>query len=357
MNEPLLALRDVEVCRGPRRIAAARRLSLQEGEILALIGPNGAGKSTLLGVASTLLRPTKGEVLYRGAPVPQRRGARLALRRRFGCVFQEPLLLDRTAAQNVALPLELRGVSKKQAVAKATQWLERLSIAHLRDQDGRTLSGGEAQRVSLARTLIAGPEIVFLDEPLAALDTPTRERMMTELPDLLRDTAAVLVTHDHGEARRLASKVAVMLNGEVTAHGFVSDVFFRPANLELARFLGVENLIPARRRRDEVVLPGGETLRYEEPSALGPDVVVCLRAESVRVGVNGARGDDIRLRGRIESVAPRAMGHAVAVGFGGFSLEARAFAGDAERYRLEPGELIDVHFQRKLLHLLSGQAA
>jgi ABC-type Fe3+/spermidine/putrescine transport system ATPase subunit len=214
------------------------------------------------------------------------------------------------------------------------------------------LSGGEAQRVSLARTLITLPEIVFLDEPLAALDTPTRDQMIRELPELLRSRSAVFVTHDHGEARRLASKVAVMLDGKIAAHGLVEEVFFRPTSLPLARFLGVENLVPARQDGNGVVLPDGERLQCNGSSSSVAKVVLCLRAESVRIGLNGARDDDIRLRGRIECVEPRALGQAVSVGFAGFKLEARAYSGDAERYRLEPGEPIDVHFHRKLLHFV-----
>ncbi|MCU0664980.1 MAG: ATP-binding cassette domain-containing protein, partial [Myxococcota bacterium] len=126
MSEALLALHDIEVWRGQRMIAAGSGVDLAEGEMLALIGPNGAGKSTLLGVSSLLFEPSRGQVIYRGEPVPSSRGQRLALRRRFGSVFQEPLLLDRTARQNVALPLELRGVQRKEAAARADEWLERL---------------------------------------------------------------------------------------------------------------------------------------------------------------------------------------------------------------------------------------
>ncbi|MCU0664499.1 MAG: hypothetical protein MUC50_19505, partial [Myxococcota bacterium] len=202
---------------------------------------------------------------------------------------------------------------------------------------------------------IAGPEIVFLDEPLAALDSPTRERMMQELPVLLKGRAAMLVTHDHGEARRLAQRVAVMLDGKVVQQGAVEDVFLRPASLELAKFLGVENLVPARREGELVVFPSGLEWRCDEKSRASGDVVVCLRAESVTVGLAQAHPDDVCLRGRITAAQPRAVGLAVWVSLPGFTLEARAWPGGSQRTCLELGAEIDVHFHRKLVHLVSLQ--
>lgn len=351
MTQELLRTRDIQVCHGLRVVAEVDGLALDEAQVLAVIGPNGAGKTTILSVLSLLEKPTHGEVLYRGKSVPTRGPARLALRRRFGCVFQDPLLLDRSALENAALPLLLRGVQRRQALAKAHQWLDRLGISHVASQTGATLSGGEAQRVNLARTLIVEPEAVFLDEPLAALDTPTRERWLRELPALLSGRATLLVTHDHGEARRLGHRVAVMFDGRIAQLGTPDEVFQRPVSFEVARFVGVENLINAQVEGNLVELCSGQRL---EPSAAFEgrgQVVLCLRAESLRLGPAQRPDRELRLRGRVMDIAPRAEGFAVQVDIG-VVLEARAYGHDLERYGVTLHQDIDLHFDAVSIHVV-----
>ena len=239
----ILEALDLEAYRGERAVAHAARLGIGEGEHLAILGPNGAGKTSLLLALATLL-PFQGELRYRGAAV---RDAD-AYRRRIGVVFQRPLLLDRSVRENAALGLALRGVGRRERHARAEAELSRLGVAHLADRPAAALSGGEAQRVSIARALAIDPEILFLDEPFGALDAPTREALISDLVRVLRGrgTTTVMVTHDRDEALSLADRIAVVIAGELRQLDSAETVFGMPADPEIAAFVGIENVLPAK---------------------------------------------------------------------------------------------------------------
>ena len=236
----LLKLDGILVRYGDRTILEVRSLDIAPGEILAILGPNGAGKSTLLRVMGLLERPAEGKVFFRGVePAPRER---LAVRRRMATVFQEPLLLGASVYANVALGLKLRGLDRTSIAARVGPWLERLGIGHLAARSVRTLSGGEAQRASLARALVLEPELLLLDEPFSSLDGPTREELLADLSAILRDggMTTVFVTHDRNEAAVLADRVGVLIGGRLLQLGPTAEVFARPKNEAVARFVGRE---------------------------------------------------------------------------------------------------------------------
>lgn len=219
-----MRLQDLLLARGGQTILRVKEFRLAEGERLAVIGPNGAGKSTLLKVLALLERPTTGAVFFRGVKVTAKNA--LAFRRRMAVVFQEPLLLNTTVFNNVAQGLKFRGIDGAELQRRVDYWLERLSITGLRSRTPLHLSGGEAQRVNLARAFVLEPEIIFLDEPFSALDFPTRFNLLEELGELLvkTGTAAVFVTHDFTEIPFLTDNVAVMDRGEVVCRGKLWEV-------------------------------------------------------------------------------------------------------------------------------------
>jgi len=214
-GSPVLRLCGVTVSYGRRVVLDLPELTVGPGEVLAIMGPNGAGKSTLLHVAALLLRPQFGEVWIAGERAT-RRSAR-SLRRRTAMVLQEPLLFDVSVVANAASGLRFRGVRRGDAEQRARQWLEQFGVGHLATRNARTLSGGEAQRVSLARAFAVGPELLVLDEPFAALDAETREILVPELAVQLRatQTAAVMVTHDATDAGVLADRLVVLVDGRI----------------------------------------------------------------------------------------------------------------------------------------------
>ncbi len=219
-------------------------LAIERHEVLALLGPNGAGKSTLLQALALLEPPQSGRIALDGVVVT---GAGVAARRRMAVVLQEPLLLRGTVRDNVALGLRLHGIAKTEREGRVARWLERTGTDHLAGRNARTLSGGEQRRVSLARALALEPLVLFLDEPFAALDAPGRRSLIADLRGWLQAAgcAAVLVTHDRDEALDLADRVAVLMRGEIRQLGPIDTVFSEPADAEVARFLGIENIIPA----------------------------------------------------------------------------------------------------------------
>ena len=228
-----LSLRDVTVRRGRSTALRVPALDVPAGDVLAVIGRNGAGKSTLLQTLALLERPATGEVLFEGTSV---RGRERAYRRRMAVVFQEPLLLAGSVRHNVALGLRLRGVPRAERERRAGEWLSRLGIAALAERPAHALSGGEAQRASLARALALEPEVLLLDEPFGGLDTPTRRELLADLARLVRAThlTTVFVTHDWREVECLADRVAVLVAGDVRQVGPVAQVLRCPAGPEVA---------------------------------------------------------------------------------------------------------------------------
>ncbi len=286
MSTPALEVRDVRVVQQGRQTLAVPNLAVQPGETLGIIGPNGAGKSTLLRVLALLQRPQAGEVYCQGARVNWQ-GDLLGYRRRLAMVFQNPLLLNASVFDNAAVGLRFRGLPRREVEAKVQHWLERLGVGHLRSRAARTLSGGEAQRVSLARALVLAPEVLLLDEPFAALDAPSRLALSDDVGRILAETpvTTVLVTHDRGEALALADRLAVMIGGQIRQLDLPSRVFAAPCDEEVAAFVGVENIIPGR---VETQAGGLATIRIAGTAmqavcdwAVGQGVLVLLRPEDI----------------------------------------------------------------------------
>jgi molybdopterin-binding protein len=306
---PLVALRDVRLRYPPDFTLEVAALDVRPAEVLAVIGPNGSGKSTLLRVLGLLERPQAGTVLVDGRAVDARDG--LAERRRMAMVFQDPLLADTTAAANVALGLGFRGIRGVAAETRVRRWLGRFGVAGLAERPARTLSGGEAQRVALARSLVLEPDVLLLDEPFASLDQPSRTALIADLAGVLRQdrVATVLVTHDRGEAQALADRVAVLIGGRVRQLDDTATVFQAPASEEVARFVGVETIVSGRvlTREGGVtrVEIGGRTLEVAAPAEPGARVRLAIRPEDVTLALPPARGGASSARNVLPGVIAR----------------------------------------------------
>ncbi len=233
----LIEIRGLLVQRGERTALEVPALDIQKGEVLALVGPNGAGKSTLLLSLARLIPIRGGEVRFAGRSL--REWDALEYRRRLSFVFQDPLLLDLSVEHNVALGLKFRGTEKKETERRTSEWLELLGIDALAKRRAGELSGGEAQRVSLARALVLEPELLLLDEPFAALDPPTRARLLDDLSALLPSDhlTTVFVTHDLKEAARLAHRIGMIAGGKLRQVGTARQIKAHPADPDVAEFL------------------------------------------------------------------------------------------------------------------------
>ena len=355
----MLEARDLVAFRGTRPVVRAAAFSVAEGERLAVLGPNGAGKSSLIMALATLL-PTSGELRYRGRVVTDTH----AYRRRIAVVFQRPLLLDRSVRENTALGLAIRGVGRAARNTRAEAALARLGISHLADRPAARLSGGESQRVSIARALAVDPEILFLDEPFSALDAPTREALIADLARVLRDrgVTTVMVTHDRDEALSMADRVAVVMNGELRQQGAAETVFGMPADPEVAAFVGVDNVIPARveASTDELTtLRIGDQL--VEVTALPPAgddlLLLCVRPDDVAIA-RFATPSSVRnsLPARIVRIEPIGRRTRLVLDCG-FPLIAHVTRQSARDLELAVGDRVVASFKATVPHLLPRHRA
>jgi putative ABC transport system ATP-binding protein len=201
-HEALLDAQNLRKSYGRTEALRGASLSVSAGEIVAITGPSGSGKSTLMLCAAGVLRPESGRVTFAGQDIDDLSEAeRSRLRRRdFGLVLQfGQLVPEMTAVQNVALPLLLERHDKASSFTAARGWLERLDALDLADARPGEMSGGESQRIAIARALVSGPRVIFADEPTGALDTVNGERVLRVLHEVSRETSAslVLVTHDN----------------------------------------------------------------------------------------------------------------------------------------------------------------
>lgn len=242
MTEPLIELRDVVIDRGGRTILDVPRLQLADGTVLAALGRNGAGKSTLLRAIGGLAEPTRGTIMLSGSPSTA--GDR---RRLISAVLQRPLLRRGTVSSNIEAGLRFRGIERHERAARTDKWLEALELSHLADRDVHRLSGGEAQRVSLARALALSPRLLLLDEPFASLDIPTKGELLADLRAAIENEgcAVLFVSHDHHEASLLADRVAILHQGRILQEGPMAHVYDQPFDTTSAELVGYRNQIPA----------------------------------------------------------------------------------------------------------------
>ena len=218
-------VQDLRLVKGKKEILNIEELRIDAGKILALVGPNGAGKSSLLLTLALLWRPNRGTIRINGIEVTAKNV--LEFRRQMAVVFQEPLLMDTTVRENITIGLRIRGATINVANRGADGWLERMGVAQLSNRSARYLSGGEAQRVNLARALALQPRILFLDEPFAALDYQAKSILLKEISVVLREMkiTTVFVTHDYTEVPILADQVGVIVKGRLIKCGNIEGIF------------------------------------------------------------------------------------------------------------------------------------
>ncbi len=326
-----LQVRDLAVQRGGNTVLEIDALDIPRGLVTVVIGPNGSGKSTLLGALQLVLHPVRGTLTLDGEPMD---ADPIKTRRRMSAAFQEPLLLSMSVQANVELPLRLRGVNRNRRRELAEHWLERFGIASLSRRHARQLSGGEAQRVSLARAFASQPEVMLLDEPFAGVDAPTREGLITDFAEILSETrpTTVLVTHDRDEALRLGDQTALLIGGQLRQIGPPIEIFDHPADREIAEFVGVENIL----RSDE--LPLG----IEAP----PDSLICIRSEHIVL----ERGGDATVR----RVDPSGAMVRVALSVGAVELTARSPRPVWHGLAIDVGDSVSVCVPPEAVHVIAA---
>lgn len=276
---------------------AGVNLEIMDGEFMIFVGPSGCGKTTTLNMISGLEQPTSGQVIIGDEVVndvePGDRG--------LGMVFQNLALFPHlTVFENIAFGLRVQKVPQAQVHQRVTQAAETFRIAHLLSNKPAQCSGGEAQRVALARTTITNPDVLLLDEPLSSLDAKLRIEMRTELKSLHEQLGStfVYVTHDQAEAMTMADRIMVMQAGRVQQLGTPLEIYRHPANLFVASFFGTPamNTIQGKVSGDGTGCFRAPKLTLELPTkavpdaVLGRDVHLGVRAEHVVLGSSGVPG-------------------------------------------------------------------
>ena len=233
--------------------------TLREGETVAVMGPSGSGKSTLLHALAGIIKPTAGTVIFRGADLSRMSDAeRTKLRRNdFGFVFQSGQLLpELPAVENIALPMMLDGMPYRTATDTAILWLERMGLRALATHRPGEMSGGQMQRIAIARALVNEPSVLLLDEPLGALDLKLRKEMQQELKYIQQEVGItfIFVTHDQEEALTMSDKIVVMNAGEIQQIGTPTEIYRTPVNEFVAKFIGETNIIDGVMLEDDLVM-------------------------------------------------------------------------------------------------------
>jgi tungstate transport system ATP-binding protein len=363
MAETLLTLREISVQHGEKTALETLSLEINPGEVVAFVGPNGAGKSTLLRVMGLLQKPSAGKIFFHGEEATPKNS--FFMRRRMASVFQEALLLNRTTYENAALGLKLRGLPGDQIETQLCPWLERLGIDHLKLQPARTLSGGEAQRTSLARGLALNPELLLLDEPFSALDAPTREALLLDLQGILTETriTAVLVTHDLNEAVLLGQRIGVLARGRLLQLAPSRDVLARPASQEVAAIVGMETVLTGF---SEAAADGMTTVRikgctarlpgYFEP---GSRVILCIRPEDINISrrpeeQNGLQ-ESIALKATVRRVSPWMAQYRIALQAGDERLVALINKTRFAELGLTEGEAVFISARSSAVHMMISE--
>jgi len=298
---------------------------VSEGKVVCLLGPSGCGKTTLLRIIAGLETPDSGGVTFDGYPLE-----RVPVHRRgFGLMFQDfALFPHKDVADNVAFGLRMRDLSGQEVKDRVSEMLALVGMDGYEERRVYELSGGEQQRVALARSLAPGPRLLMLDEPLGSLDRALREELMTELRTILKGVGvtSIYVTHDQQEAFAVSDRVIVMRRGHVMQQGTPHDVYFQPASPWVARFLGLTNLIPGRvatahpRRDGEwatvVQTSLGElALHISERYAPGQEVTVLVRPEAALLaGAHPAEGQFV-VEGMVRACSFRGSRTRLRVGF------------------------------------------
>ena len=345
---------------GGPSIQGVLRLPVGKPHVLVLFGPSGSGKTTILRCLAGLERPSRGRIAFAGETwFDAEAGVQTSPQARaIGYLFQDYALFPHlTVAGNIMYALQ--GADRSGRDARVQELLRLLQLDGLEDRRPAQLSGGQQQRVALARVLARRPRLLLLDEPLSALDAPTREQVRGELRGLLRGQGipTVCVTHDWVEALALADEVAVLGGGRVLQVGPPDEVFSRPAGADVAAIVGVETVVAgkiAERVDDLAALDvGGVRLWAVDAHGQGGECYLCIRAEDVTLEIGTRPSSSARnhLAGRVTEVRPAGPVSRVAVDCG-FALTALVTRQAAQDLNLKPGTSVTATVKASAIHLI-----
>jgi len=293
-KSPLLTVRNVAKSFGKTAVLRNITLQVAEGEFLTILGESGSGKTTLLRIIAGFERASSGEILMGG----ERLDNLPPYRRRVNTVFQHYALFPHlTVTENVGYGLKVAGLPKSEVAARVEQVLEMVKMTPYAASKPSKISGGQQQRIALARALVNRPRLLLLDEPLSALDANLRRQMQVELKAMQREVGIsfVFVTHDQEEAMVMSDRIALLRMGELEQVASPREIYNQPATTYTAQFIGHTNLLSAE------VMDGVarcHSLSWRTGLRDG-SAVFSLRPENIRLAERGNSNEVVRFRGRV----------------------------------------------------------
>jgi tungstate transport system ATP-binding protein len=336
--ENIIKIENLLVQRGGVTVLDIGELNVEHGRILALIGPNGAGKSTLLLTLAGLLKPWQGQLYFQDIPINSRLD-RMMLRRSAAVVFQEPLLLSLSVYENVALGLKFRKISNDEIKNRVGESLDYFGIAQLEKRSAKSLSGGEARRVSL--------------------DPPSREAIIDDLQHILEETkiTAVMALQDREETLRLAQDVAFISSGKIVQSGTTAEIFNQPADEFIANFVGTESVLEGTVKSNSNGLMeisiNGKVIEAVGDCAIGQRVYCCLRPENVTVSQDTQGKISARnvFEAKVQKIVRQGFFYKLVLDCG-FPLTAYITQLSCEDLQLEEGTSVITSFKATAVHVM-----
>lgn len=329
-------------------------LDIKESEYFVILGPTGAGKTLLLEIIAGLYFPKEGRVLINGNDVtftsPENRG--------LGFVYQDYALFPHlNVKKNIEYGLKLRKVTEEEREKKISELIKMLKINHLLHRNTETLSGGEKQKVALARALAINPKIILMDEPFSALDENTKSKLISDMKELHKTEGItfVHVTHSQEEAILLADRIGIMMKGTIVQVGNPDEIFYKPVTKEIAQFVKIENIWEgkvANKNEDEILVQvdGKEIVALSDHFKIGQDVRLIIRPEDIIIG-KGDTSARNNFRGKVISIIKHGFYYIIRIDCG-FKVEAAVTKQSIENLGIREGTDINIFFKATALQVI-----
>jgi molybdate/tungstate transport system ATP-binding protein len=326
-------------------------LEIPEGQYYVLLGRSGSGKTQLLELIAGLEHPDKGRIVLDNVDITRQR----IQDRKIGIVFQ-----DYAVFGNIAYPLKVRKEDKIIIAAKVEKAAISMNIKHLLGRNTDKLSGGELQRVALARTLITSPRLLLLDEPLSSLDTSLKDDLKRLLRNLNKSGQTIVhVTHDYGDAISLAKSVGVIHNGSIIQEGSVKDVFENPSNRFVARYAGIRNFFKVEIAKENGSITGvtRHNVKFKlEGKVNGTEGLLIIKSDAFSLSKEMPDDKNLNIiRGKIDEIIPSEFGVEITVDAGDLfyvNLLSQVY----EKQRFEEGENVWMSFPSEAIVVMNGNA-
>jgi len=329
-------------------------LEIKEGEYFVILGPTGAGKTLLLELIVGLYIPNEGRIFIDEKDITYE----VPEKRNLGFLYQDYSLFPHLSVRkNIEYGMKLRNISKNEIDSKIKELSNILKIEHLMHRDTTTLSGGEQQKVALARALAINPKVLLLDEPFSALDENTKSKLISEMKDLHRKEGITFihVTHSQEEAILLADRIGIMMDGTVVQVGNPDEIFYKPISKEIAKFVKIENIWEGKvikKNEKELIVDvnGKQIVALSDHFKVGQGVRLIIRPEDIILGKGNTSARN-EFKGKVISVIKHGFYHIVRIDCG-FEVEAAVTKQSIENLKIIEGKDINIFFKATALQII-----